>query len=64
MAKIRLGVIGAGGIVCRLHLPALVAGEDFEVAVLGGRREHRLTAPVRSVQHPALDAGLRCDHRR
>ena len=42
MAKIRLGVIGAGGIVCRLHLPALVDGEDFEVAVLGGRREHRL----------------------
>ena len=42
MAKIRLGVIGAGGIVCRLHLPALVAGDDFEVAVLGGRRDHRL----------------------
>ena len=42
MAKIRLGVIGAGGIVCRLHLPALVDGEDFEVVVLGGRREHRL----------------------
>ena len=42
MAKIRLGVIGAGGIVCRLHLPALVAGEDFEIVVLGGRREHRL----------------------
>ena len=42
MAKIRLGVIGAGGIVCRLHLPALADGEDFEVAVLGGRRKHRL----------------------
>ena len=42
MAKIRLGVIGAGGIVCRMHLPDLVKGDDFEVIVLGGRREHRL----------------------
>ena len=42
MEKIRLGVIGAGGIVCRMHLPDLVAGNDFEVAVIGGRREHRL----------------------
>jgi hypothetical protein len=37
MEKIRLG-----GIVCRMHLPDLVAGNDFEVAVIGGRREHRL----------------------
>ena len=42
MSKIRLGIIGAGGIVCRLHLPGLVGGDDFEVALLGGRKEHRL----------------------
>jgi len=42
MDKIRLGVIGAGGIVCRMHLPDLVKGNDFEVAVIGGRKEHRL----------------------
>jgi len=42
MSKIRLGVIGAGGIVCRMHLPDLVKGDDFEVVVLGGRKEHRL----------------------
>ncbi len=42
MDKIRLGVIGAGGIVCRMHLPDLVKGNDFEVVVLGGRKEHRL----------------------
>ena len=42
MSKIKLGVIGAGGIVCRMHLPDLKNGEDFDVAVIGGRREHRL----------------------
>ncbi len=42
MDKFKLGVIGAGGIVCRMHLPDLKRGEDFEVVVIGGRREHRL----------------------
>jgi predicted dehydrogenase len=42
MAKFRLGIIGAGGIVCRMHLPDIVKGDDFEVVVIGGRREHRL----------------------
>ena len=42
MDKYKLGVIGAGGIVCRMHLPDLKRGEDFEVVVIGGRRENRL----------------------
>ena len=42
MNKIRLGVIGAGGIVCRMHLPDIIDGDDFEVGVIGGRKEHRL----------------------
>ncbi len=42
MEKLKLGVIGAGGIVCRLHLPDLTKGTDFEVSVISGRREHRL----------------------
>ena len=42
MQKLKLGVIGAGGIVCRMHLPDLAQGSDFEVSVIGGRREHRL----------------------
>ena len=42
MDKFKLGVIGAGGIVCRMHLPDLTKGDDFDVVVIGGRREHRL----------------------
>ena len=42
MSRLRLGVIGAGGIVCRMHLPDIVKGDDFETVVIGGRREHRL----------------------
>ena len=42
MQKLKLGIIGAGGIVCRMHLPDLAQGADFEVSVIGGRREHRL----------------------
>lgn len=42
MEKLRIGVIGAGGIVARLHLPDLVQKEAFEVVVLGGRKQSRL----------------------
>ena len=42
MEKLKLGVIGAGGIVCRMHLPDLAESSDFEVTVISGRREHRL----------------------
>jgi predicted dehydrogenase len=42
MNKIRVGVIGAGGIVAKLHLPDLAKNEAFEVALISGRRESRL----------------------
>ena len=42
MDRVRVGVIGAGGIVARLHLPDLAKNEAFEVAVVSGRREARL----------------------
>lgn len=42
MSKIRIGVIGAGGIVARLHLPDLEKNENFEVTLLSGRKESRL----------------------
>ncbi len=42
MSKIRVGVIGAGGIVARLHLPDLEKNENFEVTLLSGRKESRL----------------------
>ena len=43
MSKVRIGVIGAGGIVARLHLPDLAKNDDFELALVSGRKEHRLT---------------------
>jgi predicted dehydrogenase len=36
-------VIGAGGIVARLHLPDLTTNDAFEVAVISGRKESRLS---------------------
>ena len=63
MEKLKLGVIGAGGIVCRMHLPDLAQDSDFEVSVIGGRREHRLKTSVPRIQHTALDPGLRRNHR-
>ena len=37
MAKIRLGVIGAGGIVCRLQLPGLTEGIPCRTSVINPR---------------------------
>lgn len=42
MKKLKLGIIGSGGIAAKLHLPDLAKSNDFEVAVLGGRKEARL----------------------
>ena len=42
MGKIGIGVIGAGGIAARLHLPELAQIEEFEVRILAGRRQSRL----------------------
>ena len=42
MSKIRVGIIGAGGIVRRLHLPDLTQNDNFEVVLISGRKEHRL----------------------
>lgn len=43
MAKIRVGIIGAGGIAAKMHLPELQAeAERGEVVLLSGRRISRL----------------------
>src|SRR5690625_1087593 len=43
MRKIRFGIIGAGGIAAKMHLPELAAEDDrCEVVLLAGRRESRL----------------------
>jgi predicted dehydrogenase len=41
--KLRVGLIGAGGIAAKLHLPGLLAqGDRCEVALISGRKESRL----------------------
>ncbi len=43
MNKTRVGIIGAGGIAAKLHLPELAEqGHRCEVALISGRRESRL----------------------
>ena len=42
MSKFRVGVIGAGGIAAKLHLPELQTVENLEVVVLSGRKTSRL----------------------
>jgi predicted dehydrogenase len=42
MKTIRVGIIGAGGIAAKLHLPELVTTSGVEVTVLAGRKASRL----------------------
>ena len=42
MQTIRVGIIGAGGIASKLHLPELQTVTDAEVVVLAGRKQSRL----------------------
>lgn len=42
MTHLRVGVIGAGGIASKLHLPEMQTVADAEVTVLAGRKEQRL----------------------
>ena len=42
MSKLRIGIIGAGGIAAKLHLPELATVADAEVTVLAGRKQSRL----------------------
>ncbi len=42
MSTFRVGVIGAGGIASKLHLPEMQVVEDAEVVVLAGRKQSRL----------------------
>lgn len=43
MSKIRIGIIGAGGIVAKMHLPELADRTDrAQVTLVAGRRESRL----------------------
>lgn len=49
---LRVGVIGAGGIAAKLHLPELRSVEGVEVVVLAGRRQSRLETLCRKFDVP------------
>ncbi len=42
MSQLRVGIIGAGGIAAKLHLPEMKTVADAEVTVVSGRRQSRL----------------------
>jgi predicted dehydrogenase len=52
MDKLRVGIIGAGGIASKLHLPEMKGLPNAEVTVLGGRRESRLEVLCRKFEVP------------
>ena len=52
MQTLRVGVIGAGGIAAKLHLPELASVPGVEIAVLGGRRRSRLEVLCRKFRAP------------
>jgi predicted dehydrogenase len=52
MQIIRVGILGAGGIAAKLHLPELCAIPGVEVVVLAGRQQSRLETLCRKFQIP------------
>ncbi len=52
MAKLRVGIIGAGGIAAKLHLPEMQTVENAEVVLLSGRRQSRLETLCRKFDVP------------
>lgn len=52
MQPLRIGIIGAGGIASKLHLPEILTAEGAEVAVLAGRKPSRLELLCRKFQVP------------
>lgn len=52
MGMLRIGIIGAGGIAAKLHLPEMKTAEGAEVVVLSGRRQSRLETLCRKFDVP------------
>lgn len=52
MNKLQVGIIGAGGIAAKLHLPEMQTVSDAEVAVVSGRRSSRLETVCRKFDVP------------
>lgn len=52
MSALRVGIIGAGGIAAKLHLPELRTVDGAQVVVLSGRRQSRLETLCRKFGVP------------
>ncbi len=52
MQDLKVGVIGAGGIAAKMHLPELQTVDDCEVVILGGRKQSRLDVLCRKFHVP------------
>ena len=52
MSNLRIGVIGAGGIASKLHLPEMATTDGAEVVLLGGRKASRLKTLCRKFDVP------------
>lgn len=52
MSSLRIGIVGAGGIASKLHLPEMSTTTGAEVVVLAGRRQSRLETLCRKFDVP------------
>lgn len=52
MNELRVGIIGAGGIAAKLHLPEMRTVESAKVVMISGRREERLKTLCRKFDVP------------
>jgi predicted dehydrogenase len=52
VSSLRVGVVGAGGIAAKLHLPEMATTEGAQVVVLAGRRQSRLETLCRKFDVP------------
>jgi len=52
MSTLRIGIIGAGGIAAKLHLPEMQSVDDAEVTLISGRKQSRLETLSRKFDVP------------
>lgn len=52
MTTLRVGIIGAGGIAAKLHLPEMQSVSDAEVTLISGRKQSRLETLCRKFHVP------------
>lgn len=52
MSQLRIGIIGAGGIAAKMHLPEMQTVPDADVTIISGRRQSRLETLCRKFDVP------------